>query len=147
MYIVAVEPESSPVLEGGSGRAHRDLRGIGANFIPAAIYGCLLDKVRGFLKPDDEGIGGGRDGVYRDYWQVYSVQLYMQRVYWHKRPDFADKKIVVLLPDTERALSVDRAVFAFETYTVGLVILIKTLSLHIRGTKYVSLLVSNNSLS
>lgn len=40
VYIVAVEPESSPVLEGGVEGPHR-IQGIGANFIPA-IYLSLI---------------------------------------------------------------------------------------------------------
>ena len=114
VYIVAVEPESSPVLEGGVEGPHR-IQGIGANFIPAIYDASVVDEV--FPVPDDEAIRGGRDlastegllaGISSGA-AVYAARLLAQR------PEFADKKIVVLLPDTgERYLSTE--LFAFETY-------------------------------
>ena len=114
VYIVAVEPESSPVLEGGVEGAHR-IQGIGANFIPAIYDASVVDEV--LPVPDDEAIRGGRElastegllaGISSGA-AVYAARLLAQR------PDFADKKIVVLLPDTgERYLSTE--LFAFETY-------------------------------
>ena len=114
VYIVAVEPESSPVLEGGVEVAHR-IQGIGANFIPAIYDASVVDEV--LPVPDDEAIRGGRElastegllaGISSGA-AVYAARLLAQR------PDFADKKIVVLLPDTgERYLSTE--LFAFETY-------------------------------
>ena len=114
VYIVAVEPESSPVLEGGVEGPHR-IQGIGANFIPAIYDASVVDEV--LPVPDDEAIRGGRElastegllaGISSGA-AVYAARLLVQR------PDFADKKIVVLLPDTgERYLSTE--LFAFETY-------------------------------
>ena len=114
VYIVAVEPESSPVLEGGVEGPHR-IQGIGANFIPAIYDASVVDEV--FPVPDDEAIRGGRElastegllaGISSGA-AVYAARLLAQR------PDLADKKIVVLLPDTgERYLSTE--LFAFETY-------------------------------
>ena len=114
VYIVAVEPESSPVLEGGVEGAHR-IQGIGANFVPAIYDASVVDEV--LPVPDDEAIRGGRElastegllaGISSGA-AVYAARLLAQR------PDFADKKIVVLLPDTgERYLSTE--LFAFETY-------------------------------
>lgn len=114
VYIVAVEPESSPVLEGGVEGAHR-IQGIGANFIPAIYDASVVDEV--LPVPDDEAIRGGRElastegllaGISSGA-AVYAARLLAQR------PDFADKKIVVLLPDTgERYLSTE--LFVFETY-------------------------------
>lgn len=114
VYIVAVEPESSPVLEGGVEGPHR-IQGIGANFIPAIYDTSVVDEV--FPVPDDEAIRGGRElastegllaGISSGA-AVYAARLLAQR------PEFADKKIVVLLPDTgERYLSTE--LFAFETY-------------------------------
>ena len=114
VYIVAVEPESSPVLEGGVEGPHR-IQGIGANFIPAIYDASVVDEV--LPVPDDEAIRGGRElastegllaGISSGA-AVYAARLLAQR------PDFANKKIVVLLPDTgERYLSTE--LFAFETY-------------------------------
>ena len=114
VYIVAVEPESSPVLEGGVEGPHR-IQGIGANFIPSIYDASVVDEV--LPVPDDEAIRGGRElastegllaGISSGA-AVYAARLLAQR------PDFADKKIVVLLPDTgERYLSTE--LFAFETY-------------------------------
>lgn len=114
VYIVAVEPESSPVLEGGVEGPHR-IQGIGANFIPAIYDASVVDEV--LPVPDDEAIRGGRElastegllaGISSGA-AVYAARLLAQR------PDFADKKIVVLLPDPgERYLSTE--LFAFETY-------------------------------
>ena len=114
VYIVAVEPESSPVLEGGVEGAHR-IQGIGANFVPAIYDASVVDEV--LPVPDDEAIRGGRElastegllaGISSGA-AVYAARLLVQR------PEFADKKIVVLLPDTgERYLSTE--LFAFDTY-------------------------------
>ena len=114
VYIVAVEPESSPVLEGGVEGPHR-IQGIGANFIPAIYDASVVDEV--LPVPDDEAIRGGRElastegllaGISSGA-AVYAARLLAQR------PEFADKKIVVLLPDTgERYLSTE--LFAFDTY-------------------------------
>ena len=56
VYIVAVEPESSPVLEGGVAGPHR-IQGIGANFVPAIYDASVVDEV--LPVPDDEAIRGG----------------------------------------------------------------------------------------
>ena len=114
VYIVAVEPESSPVLGGGVAGAHR-IQGIGANFVPAIYDASVVDEV--LPVPDDEAIRGGRElastegllaGISSGA-AVYAARLLAQR------PEFADKRIVALLPDTgERYLSTE--LFAFETY-------------------------------
>lgn len=114
VYIVAVEPESSPVLGGGVAGSHR-IQGIGANFVPAIYDASVVDEV--LPVPDDEAIRGGRElastegllaGISSGA-AVYVARLLAQR------PEFADKRIVALLPDTgERYLSTE--LFAFETY-------------------------------
>lgn len=114
VYIVSVEPASSPLLGGGAAGAHR-IQGIGANFIPAIYDASVIDEV--ISVPDDEAIRGGRElastegllaGVSSGA-AVYAARLLAQR------PKFADKRIVALLPDTgERYLSTE--LFAFETY-------------------------------
>ena len=93
---------------------HR-IQGIGANFVPAIYDASVVDEV--LPVPDDEAIRGGRElastegllaGISSGA-AVYAARLLAQR------PEFADKKIVVLLPDTgERYLSTE--LFAFDTY-------------------------------
>ncbi len=114
VYIVAVEPASSPVLEGGKAAPHR-IQGIGANFIPPIYDASLVDEV--MAVPDEEAIRGGRElascegllaGISSGAVLYAARQLAM-------RPEFEEKRIVVLLPDTgERYLSTE--LYAFETY-------------------------------
>lgn len=114
VYIVSVEPAASPILEGGAAAPHR-IQGIGANFIPAIYDASVVDEV--ISVPDDEAMRGGRElasteGVLAGISSgaaVYAARLLAQR------PQFADKMIVALLPDTgERYLSTE--LFAFDTY-------------------------------
>lgn len=114
VHIVAVEPASSPVLEGGVAGPHR-IQGIGANFIPVIYDASVVDEV--LPVPDDEAIRCGRElssteGLLAGISSgavVYAARLLAQR------PEFADKIIVALLPDTgERYLSTE--LFAFDAY-------------------------------
>lgn len=114
VYVMAVEPASSPVLQGGEAAPHR-IQGIGANFIPSLYDSSVVDEV--IPVPDDEAIRGGRElasteGLLAGISSgavVYAARILMQR------PQFANKKVVVLLPDTgERYLSTE--LFAFDTY-------------------------------
>ncbi len=107
VYVVAVEPASSPVLEGGEDAPHR-IQGIGANFIPSIYDASVVDEI--IPVPDDEAIRGGRElastegllaGISSGA-AVYAARLLAER------PEFADKMIVALLPDTgERYLSTE----------------------------------------
>ena len=114
VYILAVEPAASPVLEGGVAAPHR-IQGIGANFVPKIYDASVVDEVMGV--PDDEAIRAGRElaategllaGISSGA-AVYAARKLAQR------PEFAGKMIVVLLPDTgERYLSTE--LFAFDAY-------------------------------
>ena len=114
IHIVAVEPAASPVLEGGEAAPHR-IQGIGANFIPKLYDASVVDEV--ISVPDDEAIRAGRElaategllaGIYSGA-AVYAARLLAGR------PEFKNKKIVALLPDTgERYLSTE--LFAFDAY-------------------------------
>lgn len=117
VYVVAVEPASSPVLEGGQAGPHR-IQGIGANFIPRNYDAAVVDEVMSV--PDEEAIRGSRDlsltegllaGISSGaaLWAARQLAL---------RPAFADKMIVALLPDTgERYLSTE--LYAFDAYPLG----------------------------
>lgn len=112
--IVAVEPISSPVLTGGVASAHR-IQGIGANFVPKLYDASLVDEVLGV--PDEEAIRAGRElsateGLLAGISSGAAVYAARQLAL---RPEFRNKKIVVLLPDTgERYLSTE--LFAFDAY-------------------------------
>ncbi len=57
IHIVAVEPESSPILSGGKAGAHK-IQGIGANFIPANYNAAVADEV--ITVSDDSAIDTAR---------------------------------------------------------------------------------------
>ena len=114
VYIVAVEPASSPVLEGGKAASHR-IQGIGANFVPGIYDASVVDEV--MPVPDDEAIRAGRElaateGLLAGISSGAAVYAARQL---SLRPEFKNKKIVALLPDTgERYLSTE--LFAFDAY-------------------------------
>lgn len=114
VYIVAVEPASSPILGGGEPAPHR-IQGIGANFIPSIYDASVVDEV--IPVPDDEAIRGGRELASTEGLLVgisSGAAVYAARLL-AERPEFANKTIVALLPDTgERYLSTE--LFAFDTY-------------------------------
>lgn len=105
IHIVAVEPESSPILSGGKAGAHK-IQGIGANFIPANYNAAVADEV--ITVNDDSAIDTARLLAHKDGLLVgiSSGAAAYAAATIAKREDYADKRIVVLLPDTgERYLS------------------------------------------
>lgn len=114
VYVVAVEPASSPVLEGGEAAPHR-IQGIGANFIPELYDASVVDEV--IPVTDEEAIRAGRELASTEGLLVgisSGAVAYAARQL-AERPEFADKMIVTLLPDTgERYLSTE--LYAFDAY-------------------------------
>lgn len=105
IHIVAVEPESSPILSGGKAGAHK-IQGIGANFIPANYNAAVADEV--ITVSDDSAIDTARLLAHKDGLLVgiSSGAAAYAAATIAKREDYVDKRIVVLLPDTgERYLS------------------------------------------
>lgn len=106
VHIVAVEPASSPVLEGGNAGPHR-IQGIGANFVPGNYDATVVDEV--IAVTDDDAFCASRElsaaeGLLAG---ISSGAALHAACTLAKRPDMQDKCIVVLLPDTgERYLSV-----------------------------------------
>ena len=103
--IVAVEPDTSPVLSEGHGGAHK-IQGIGAGFVPETLDTGIYDEV--IRVPNDEAFNYSRavtksDGLLVGISSgaaIYAAYLLA------KRPENAGKNIVALLPDTgERYLS------------------------------------------
>ena len=103
--LYAVEPDTSPLISKGVSGSHR-LQGIGANFIPSIFDRSLVDEVICVSAKDAGETAralGAKEGVLcgitsgAAMWAVLGLA---------KRPEFAGKTIVALLPDTgERYLS------------------------------------------
>ena len=112
--IIAAEPKSSPVLNGGPSGPHKIL-GIGAGFVPATYDASVVDEV--FDVENDDAIRTGREVARQEGLLVgisSGAALYAA-IHVAKRPENQGKKIVVLLPDTgERYLST--ILYAFEDY-------------------------------
>lgn len=112
--IVAVEPESSPVLSGGQPGAHK-IQGIGAGFIPQTYDSQVIDEI--IQVSNDNAILTGRElslyeglivGISSGAATYAALQL-------AQHPENKGKRIVALLPDTgERYLSTQ--LYAFEEY-------------------------------
>ena len=112
--IIAVEPASSPVLNGGKSGPHK-IQGIGAGFIPNTYNAQVIDEV--FDVDNDDAIRTGRllaqqEGLLVGISSGVAVFAAIQIA---KRPENKGKKIVVLLPDTgERYLTT--VLYAFDEY-------------------------------
>ena len=106
VHVIAVEPEASPVLQGGNPAPHK-IQGIGANFVPENYDAHVVDEVMGVADADametmrelatTEGLFVG----------ISSGAALCAARQVAMRPEYRDKLIVVLLPDGgERYLSV-----------------------------------------
>lgn len=103
--IVAVEPADSPLLSGGKAGVH-DLQGIGANFIPKVLDLHLIDEIIPVTTAEAYAAGqrlGQTEGILVG---ISSGAALHAALTLAKRPENAEKTIVVLLPDTgDRYLS------------------------------------------
>ena len=112
--IIAVEPKSSPVLNGGHSGPHK-IQGIGAGFVPNTYNADVIDEV--FDVENDDAIRTGRELAQQEGLLVgiSAGAAAFAAAEIAKRPENKGKKIVVLLPDTgERYLST--VLYAFEDY-------------------------------
>ncbi len=96
---IAVEPAGSPVLAGGSAGPHK-LQGIGAGFIPKTMNTESYDEI--IAVKDEDAFAIGRE-IART--EGLLVGISSGAALWAalevaKRPENAEKTIVVLLPDT-----------------------------------------------
>ena len=110
--IVAVEPESSPVLSGGAPGAHK-IQGIGAGFVPEVLNTGVYDEI--IQVSNEDAFAAGRaiaveEGVLVGISSGAALHAATQLA---KRPENKGKTIVVLLPDSgDRYLST--ALFSVE---------------------------------
>ena len=112
--VIAVEPKSSPVLNGGQSGPHK-IQGIGAGFVPKTYNNAVIDEV--FDVENDDAIRTGREIAQSEGLLVgiSAGAALFAAIQVAKRPENRGKKIVVLLPDTgERYLST--VLYAFEDY-------------------------------
>ncbi len=112
--VIAVEPKSSPVLNGGASGPHK-IQGIGAGFVPNTYDANVIDEV--FDVENDDAIRTGRQLAQEEGLLVgiSSGAAAFAATEIAKRPENQGKRIVVLLPDTgERYLST--VLYAFNDY-------------------------------
>jgi cysteine synthase A len=114
IQIVAVEPEDSPVLSGGTPGAHK-IQGIGAGFVPATYNASVIDEI--IPVSNDNAILTSRilareEGLLAGISSGAAVYAAAQLA---KRQANEGKNIIVILPDTgERYLST--VLYAYEEY-------------------------------
>ena len=105
IQIVGVEPAKSPLLTQGFAGSH-GIQGIGANFVPKVLDTSLLDEV--IPVTEEEAYAAGRQIASKEgiLVGISSGAALSAALTLAKRPENANKTIVVLLPDTgERYLS------------------------------------------
>lgn len=103
--IIAVEPEKSPVLSGGTPGPH-GLQGIGAGFIPAILDTNIYNEISRVLETDAYDAArmlAAREGILVG---ITSGAALYTAILEAKKQENTGKTIVALLPDTgERYLS------------------------------------------
>ena len=112
--VIAVEPKSSPVLNGGQSGPHK-IQGIGAGFVPSTYDAAVIDEV--FDVENDDAIRASREVAQQEGLLVgiSAGAALFAATEVAKREENKGKKIVVLLPDTgERYLST--VLYAFDDY-------------------------------
>lgn len=103
--VVAVEPESSPVLSEGKSGPHK-IQGIGAGFVPKVLDTSIYDEIIRVSNEDAFATGkliGKKEGILVG---ISSGAAVFAAIELAKKEENKGKNIVVLLPDTgDRYLS------------------------------------------
>ena len=103
--VVAVEPESSPVLSGGAPGAHK-IQGIGAGFVPEVLDTGIYDEI--IKVSNEDAFTAGREIAVKEgvLVGISSGAALYAATQLAKRPENKGKVIVALLPDSgDRYLS------------------------------------------
>ena len=103
--VVAVEPETSPVLSKGVAGPHK-IQGIGAGFVPDTLNTSVYDEI--IPVSNENAFATGKEVARRDgvLVGISSGAALFAATQLAKRPENKGKTIVVLLPDTgDRYLS------------------------------------------
>ena len=103
--IVAVEPDASPVLSGGTAAPHK-IQGIGAGFVPETYDGNVVDRI--LRVTNEEAIAATRELAVVEgmLCGISSGAAFSAALRLAADEAYAGKTIVALLPDTgERYLS------------------------------------------
>ena len=103
--IVAVEPETSPVLSGGNAGPHK-IQGIGAGFVPKTLDTAIYDEI--IKVPNEAAFETGKELAQAEGFLtgISSGAAVWAGLQLAKRPENKGKNIVVLLPDSgDRYLS------------------------------------------
>ena len=103
--IVAVEPAASPVLSGGKAGPHK-IQGIGAGFVPGTLDTAVYHEV--IQVTNVEAAAMARRVLTTDavFVGISSGSALQAAVRLAERPEYAQARIVVILPDTgERYIS------------------------------------------
>ena len=102
---IAVEPETSQVLAGKPAGSHK-IQGIGANFVPKNFDKNIVDEIVPVSDEDainTAGLLATSEGILCG---ISSGAAMYAAIEISKRPEFKDKMLVVILPDTgERYLN------------------------------------------
>src|SRR4051794_11913949 len=105
LHVVAVEPKASPVLSGGLPGPHK-IQGIGAGFVPAVLNRDVVDEI--VAVDDEDALDTARlcsrcEGILAG---ISSGAALWAAIELGSRPEFAGKRIVVIMPDSgERYVS------------------------------------------
>ncbi|MDD6489687.1 MAG: cysteine synthase A [Clostridia bacterium] len=105
--VIAVEPESSPVLSEGKAGPHK-IQGIGAGFVPQTLDTNIYDEI--IKVPNEAAFKAGRSFAHTEgaLVGISSGAALWAAIQIAQRPENAGKNIVVILPDTgERYLSTE----------------------------------------
>jgi cysteine synthase A len=103
--VVAVEPDSSPVLSEGKAGPHK-IQGIGAGFVPEVLNTSIYDEIIRVKNVDAFAAGKELSKVEGLLVGISSGAAVWAATELAKRPENAGKVIVTVLPDTgERYLS------------------------------------------